>query len=549
MGKSTRSTWLWLAAVVVVVIVGVVLARSYWEPRIPPPTVTEIEKTLVYCSEGSPEGFNPSLYTSGTTFDASSRTIFNKLVEFERGGTKIVPGLAESWETSADGLTYTFKLRKGVKFHTTKNFTPSRDFNADDVLHSFNRQGDPNHPYYKVSGGTYEYYQGMSMPSLIKEIVKVDDYTVKFVLNTPEAPFIANMAMDFASIMSAEHADKMMAAGTPEKADLEPVGTGPFQLVQYQKDAVIRFSANPDYWGGKAAIDTLIFAITPDASVRYQKLKAGECHVMPYPNPADIAAMKADGDIKMLEQEGLNVGYLAFNVENKPFDDKRVRQALNLAINKAAIIEAVFQGAGKVAKNPIPPTIWSYNESTKDYPYDPEKAKALLAEAGVSGLKTNIWAMPVQRPYNPNARRMAEMIQADWAKVGVEAEIVTFEWGEYLKRSKNGEHDTVLLGWTGDNGDPDNFLYVLLGCDATKDGTNRSRWCHEPFNDLLIQAKRTSDIGERTKLYEKAQLIFKEEAPWVTVAHSVVFMAVRNEVSDYRIDPFGGHIFYGVDLK
>ena len=506
-------------------------------------------KTLVYCSEGSPEGFNPSLYTSGTTFDASSRTIFNKLVEFDRGTTKIVPGLAESWEASADGLSYTFKLRKGVKFHTTKNFTPSRDFNADDVLHSFNRQGDPNHPYYKVSGGTYEYYQGMSMPSLIKEIAKIDDYTVKFVLNAPEAPFLANMAMDFASIMSAEHADKMMAAGTPEKADLEPVGTGPFQLVQYQKDAVIRFKANPDYWGGKAAVDDLVFAITPDASVRYQKLKAGECHVMPYPNPADIAAMKTDPDINMLEQEGLNVGYLAFNVEKKPFDDKRVRQALNMAINKASIIDAVFQGAGKAAKNPIPPTIWSYNEATKDYAYDPEKAKALLAEAGVSGLKTNIWAMPVQRPYNPNARRMAEIIQADWAKVGVEAEIVTFEWGEYLKRSKNGEHDTVLLGWTGDNGDPDNFLYVLLGCDAAKDGTNRARWCHEPFNDLLIQAKRTSDIGERTKLYEKAQLVFKEEAPWVTVAHSVVFMPVRKEVSDYRIDPFGGHIFYGVDLK
>ena len=506
-------------------------------------------KTLVYCSEGSPEGFNPSLYTSGTTFDASSRTLFNKLVEFERGGTNIVPGLAESWQTSNDGMRYTFKLRKGVKFHTTKNFTPSRDFNADDVLHSFNRQGNPNHSYYKVSGGTYEYYQGMSMPALIKSIVKIDDYTVQFVLNEPEAPFIANMAMDFASIMSAEHAAKMMAAGTPEKADLEPVGTGPFQLVQYQKDAVIRFKAHPDYWDGKAAIDDLIFAITPDASVRYQKLKAGECHVMPYPNPADIDAIKANSDIKVLEQEGLNVGYLAFNVEKEPFGDKRVRQALNMAINKEAIIDAVFQGAGKVAKNPIPPTIWSYNQATEDYPYDPARAKALLAEAGVAGLKTNIWAMPVQRPYNPNAKRMAEIIQADWAKIGVEAEIVTFEWGEYLKRSKNGEHDTVLLGWTGDNGDPDNFLYVLLGCDAAKDGTNRARWCHEPFNDLLIQAKRTSDIGERTKLYEQAQLVFKEEAPWVTVAHSVVFMPVRKEVSDYRIDPFGGHIFYGVDLK
>jgi len=506
-------------------------------------------KTLVYCSEASPEGFNPSLYTSGTTFDASGRAVYNKLVEFERGTTKIVPGLAESWHASTDGLLYTFRLRRGVKFHTTKNFTPTRDFNADDVLYSFERQHDPNHPYHKVSGGTYEYYQGMSMPSLIKDIVKIDDYTVQFVLNQPEAPFVANLAMDFASILSAEYADKMLAAGTPEKVDLEPVGTGPFQLVQYQKDAVIRYKANPDYWAGKAAIDNLIFAITPDASVRYEKLKAGECHVMPYPNPADVDAMKANPDINVLEQEGLNVGYLAFNVEHKPFDDKRVRQALNMAINKQAIIDAVFQGAGKAAKNPIPPTIWSYNDATKDYPYDPEAAKALLAEAGAAGLKTNIWAMPVQRPYNPNARRMAEIIQADWAKVGVDAEIVSFEWGEYLKRSKNGEHDSVLLGWTGDNGDPDNFLYVLLGCDAAKDGTNRARWCYKPFNDLLIKAKQTSDIAERTKLYQDAQMIFKEEAPWVTIAHSVVFMPVRKEVVGYKIDPFGGHVFYGVDLK
>ncbi|GAB4347982.1 MAG: ABC transporter substrate-binding protein [Gammaproteobacteria bacterium] len=506
-------------------------------------------KTLVFCSEGSPEGFNPSLYTAGTTFDASSRQVFDRLVLFKRGTTEIIPGLAESWSVSPDGLTYTFKLRKGVKFHSNKHFKPSRDFNADDVLFTFERQWKKDHPYHKVSGGSYEYFNGMSMPDLLKAIEKVDDYTVRFRLNRPEAPFIANLGMDFASIFSAEYADKMLKAGTPEKVDLEPIGTGPFQFVSYQKDAQVRFRAFPQYWRGKAPIDKLVFAITPDASVRYAKLKAGECHVMPYPNPADLQAMAKDPDINLMQQEGLNVGYLAFNTERKPFDNKKVRQALNMAINKQAIIDAVFQGAGKVAKNPIPPTIWSYNESTKDYPYDPAKARALLAEAGFpNGFETNIWAMPVQRPYNPNARRMAEIIQADWAKVGVTAKIVTYEWGEYLKRSKNGEHDTVLLGWTGDNGDPDNFLAVLLGCDAVG-GANRARWCHKPFEDLIQKAKQISDVAERTKLYQKAQLIFKEEAPWVTIAHSVVFKPVRKEVVDFRIDPFGGHPFYGVDLK
>jgi len=511
--------------------------------------MTAQAKTLVYCSEGSPEGFNPALYTSGTTFDASSRPVFNRLVEFERGTTTTVPALAESWEISDDGLTYTFNLRKGVKFHTTKNFTPTKDFSADDVVFTFKRQQDKEHPYHKISGGQYEYFNSMSMPDLLKDVVKVDNNTVKFLLNKPNAPMIANLAMDFASIQSAEYGDAMLKAGTPDKVDLEPVGTGPFQLVAYQKDAVIRYKAHPDYWAGKAAIDTLIYAITPDASVRYQKLKAGECQVMPYPNPADLKAMKADKDINLMEKEGLNVGYLAYNALMPPFDKPEVRKALNMAINKQAILDAVFQGAGKIAKNPIPPTIWSYNDAVKDNPYDPEAAKKMLADAGVKDLQTKIWAMPVQRPYNPNARRMAELIQADWAAVGVKADIVSYEWGEYLKRSKDKERDgAVLLGWTGDNGDPDNFLAVLLGCDGVG-SANRANWCYQPFEDLIQKAKMVSDPAERTKLYEQAQVVFKEQAPWATIAHSIVFEPVSQKVIDYRIDPFGGHIFYGVDLK
>jgi dipeptide transport system substrate-binding protein len=512
-------------------------------------TTPAFAKTLVYCSEGSPEGFSPALYTSGTTFDASSRALYNRLVEFVPGTTDIAPALAESWDVSDDGLEYTFHLREGVKFQTTDNFTPTRDLNADDVIFTFERQWKPDHPYHAIGGATYEYFNSMGLQTLLKSIEKVDDHTVTFVLNQPEAPFLADMGMDFASILSAEYADQMTAAGTPEQVDLQPVGTGPFQLVAYQKDAVIRYKANPDYWDGKAAIDDLVFAITPDASVRWQKLQAGECHVMPYPNPADIDAMRQQEGIHVLEQEGLNVGYLAFNTEKKPFDDVKVRQALNMATNKQAILDAVFQGAGRIAKNPIPPTIWSYNDEVEDYPYDPDQAKKLLEEAGVTNLKTNIWAMPVQRPYNPNARRMAELIQADWAKVGVQAEIVSFEWGEYLKRSLEGEHDTVLLGWTGDNGDPDNFLYVLLSCDAAKDGANRARWCYEPFDKLLVEAKRTSDKAERTRLYKEAQVLFKEQAPWITIAHSVVFVPVRDEVVGYKVDPLGGHYFYGVDLE
>jgi len=506
-------------------------------------------KTLVYCSEGSPEGFNASLYTAGTTFDASSANVFDGLVKFKRGTTEIIPGLAESWDVSEDGKTYTFHLRKGVKFHSAKHFKPTRDFNADDVLFSFNRQWKVDHPYHKVSGGSYEYFNGMDMPDLLKDIKKVDDYTVVFELNRPEAALIANLGMDFAVILSAEYADAMAKKGSMDKVDQWPIGTGPFVFRGYKKDALIRYVANKDYWMGKAPIDKLVFAITKDPAVRYAKLKKGECHIMPYPNPADLEEMQKDKDINLMSQEGLNVGYLAYNALKPPFDNPKVRKALNMAINKEAIIEAVFQGAGKVAKNPIPPTIWSYNNATKDDPYDPVAAKKMLDEAGVKNLETAIWAMPVQRPYNPNAHRMAELIQADWAKVGVKAKITSFEWGEYLKRSKDKDRDgAILMGWTGDNGDPDNFLAVLLGCSAVG-GSNRAQWCHKPFEDLIQKAKVASSQAARTKLYEEAQLIFKEQAPWATIAHSMVFEPVRKEVVNYKIDPLGKHLFYGVDLK
>ncbi|MBK0326849.1 ABC transporter substrate-binding protein [Rhodobacteraceae bacterium F11138] len=506
-------------------------------------------QALVYCSEGSPEGFDPALYTAGTTFDASSHPIYNRLTEFKTGTTEVIPGLAESWEISDDGKTVTFKLRKGVKFHSNDSFTPTREFNADDVIFSFDRQGNPDNPYHTVSGGTWEYYGGMSMPDLVESIEKVDDYTVRFNLTRPEAPFIANMAMDFASIVSAEYADAMMEAGTPEMMNQAPIGTGPFSFQAYQKDAVIRYVRNDDYWGDPAKVEALIFAITPDASVRYQKVQAGECHVMAYPNPADIADMKSNADIVVMEQEGLNVGYLAYNTKVAPYDNPKVRKALNMAIDKQAIIDVVFQGSGEIAKNPIPPTMWSYNDAVEDDAFDPEAAKAMLAEEGVSDLKMKIWAMPVQRPYNPNARRMAELMQEDFGKIGVDVEIVSYEWGEYLERSKAEDRDgAVLLGWTGDNGDPDNFLAVLLGCDAVG-GSNRAMWCHEPFDELLQKAKVLPTQEERAELYEQAQVIFKEQAPWATIAHSVVHMTMRPEVDGYVVHPLGGHIFNQVGLK
>ena len=508
-------------------------------------------KTLVFCSEGSPENFYPGVNTTGTSFDGNE-PIYNRLVDFERGGTKVIPSLAEKWDISADGKTYTFYLRKGVKWHDTRSFKPTRDFNADDVLFAFERQWKEDNAFFKVTSPNHSYFSDMGMPKLLQTVEKINDYTVKITLANSEAPFLANLAMPYAAIQSKEYADAMLKAGTPEKIDQDPIGTGPFSLVQYQKDAIIRYKAFPAYWGGKAKIDDLIYSITPDASVRWAKLQKGECHVMPYPNPADLDAIRKDASVQVIEQAGLNVGYLAFNTQKKPFDDVRVRKAISMAINKKAIIDGVYLGTGVAAKNPIPPTMWSYNNAIKDDEFNPEAAKKLLAEAGYKdGLTTDLWAMPVQRPYNPNAKRIAELMQADLAKIGVKAEIKSFEWGEYRKRMQAGEHQMGMLGWTGDNGDPDNFLYTLLGCASAQSasGSNIAKFCHKPYEDLVLKAKTTSNQAERTKLYEQAQVIFKQQAPWYTIAHAVQIKPVRKEVIDFKLSPFGRHNFYGVDIK
>ena len=505
-------------------------------------------KTLVYCSEGSPENFQPAINTTGTSFDAA-RPVYNRLTEFKRGTTEVTPGLAESWDIADGGKTITFHLRKGVKWHSNKEFKPTRDFNADDVLFSFNRQWKPDNPYFKVSGGKYDYFNDMDMPSLLETIEKKDDNTVVFHLQSPNVAILANLAMDFAAISSAEYADFLLKKGKPEQLDQAPIGTGPFSFVSYQKDAVIRFKKNPDYFGEKALVDDLVYAITPDATARYAKLKAGECHVNAYPRPADLAEMQKDASLKVINQSGLNIAFWAFNVQKPPLDKKEVRQALSMAIDRDAIIRDVYLGAGEKAKTLIPRTMWSYNDKIVDYPYDPEKAKALLASAGVKSLDIDLWYQPVQRPYNPNGKRIGEMMQADLAKIGVNAKLVTFEWGEYRKRAQSGEHQTAQLGWTGDNGDPDNFFF-LDGCTDNKPASNNiPKWCNAEYNDLLVKARVIPDQAERAKLYSRMQEIEHEEAPELLVAHSTVFEAMRANVEGYKQSPLGTHTFEGVDVK
>ncbi|MGC8117172.1 ABC transporter substrate-binding protein [Metapseudomonas otitidis] len=515
------------------------------------PLWTQAAPSLVVCTEAAPEGFDIVQYTAANTADASAETVFDRLVQFAPGSTRIEPALAERWTLSDDGLTYEFTLRQGVKFHTTPWFTPTRDFNADDVLWSFQRQLDPRHPWHERSPRGFPYAESMALGQLIERIEKLDDHRVRFVLRHPEAPFLADLAMGFASIYSAEYADRLLAAGTPEALNSRPIGTGPFVFQRYEKDAQVRFTAHPDYWGGRPAIDRLLLAITPDPNVRVQKLKANDCQVAIYPRPTDIPVLRQEPELNVLEMNALLVAYVGLNTRHPPLDDVRVRQAINLAFDRDAYLRAQFgEGNATLAVAPYPPSVLGYDPALKPWAHDPARAHQLLAEAGhADGLHLSIWTRPGGGPTNPNPGIGAQMLQADLAAVGIQADIRVFEWGELIKRAKNGEHDLVFMGWVGDNGDPDNFLGPNLSCAAASSGENLAGWCDPTFDALIRQARAERDDTQRAALYRQALGIFHQQAPWIPLAHPRQFAVVRKGVSGYQLNPLGSNNFARVRLE
>lgn len=505
--------------------------------------------TLVYCSEASPSTFNPQLASDGPTFNAASSTVFNRLIEFKYGSTELEPGLAESWEISKDGLSYVFKLREGVKFHSNDKFTPTRPLNADDVVFSFERMHSKEHPFHQVSGGGYEYYKSIGMGDLISEVKKVDEHKVEFKLKHRHAPFLTDLATNFAVIHSKEYGDSLLKNKSLEQMDTDPIGTGPFKLQRYVKDSSIRFVANKDYFRGTPKIEHLIFAITPDSSVRFQKLKTGECHLIAEPAPTDIEAMKSISEIEVLHEPGLNVGYMAFNVQKKPLDNIKVRKAISMALNREQYVKLIYLNTAELAKNPLPPTLWGYNESIPEIPYDVKQAKNLLKEAGYEkGLELELWTLPVSRPYNPNGKKMGELMQADLAQIGVKVKLLTFDWPTYLDKGRKGEHQMLHLGWISDTGDPDNFFGNLLTCKAKDGGSNYAQWCNKDFDKEVNAARKVLNQEERVKHYKKAQEIFYSERPWTPLAHASVYRAISKKLKNYKINPIGVEEFYPLEL-
>ena len=510
-----------------------------------------LAKPLTVCTEASPDGFDVVQYNSLVTTNASADVIFNTLVSYDAAARKVVPALADSWSASADGLIYTFHLRPNAAFQTTDYFKPGRTLNADDVVFTFERMLDANHPWHRIAGpGGFPHAQSLGLVKLVKAVVKVDDHTVKFVLNTPNATFVSLLTMGFASIYSAEYADQLAKAGKETDINAKPVGTGPFQLKSYTKDAVIRYDVNPSYWGPKPAVDRLIYAITPDPAVRAQKIKAGECQIALSPKPEDLALARNDRGLKVVDTPAFMTAFVALNTQKKPLDNPKVRTAVNLAFDRDAYLKAVFAGTAVPAVNPYPPNTWSYAQNIAAWPHDPARARKLLAAAGYpGGFSTTIWVRPTGSTLNPNPQLGAQLLQADFAKIGVRADIKVIEWGELIKEAKQGQHDILFMGWAGDNGDPDNYLTPQFSCDAVKSGINFARYCDPRLDKLIADGKSTSDVAARTKDYVAAQQIIHDQALWIPLGYPVAAAITRTNVSGYRVSPFGRQDFGTVTVQ
>lgn len=492
--------------------------------------------TLVYGRGGDSTSLDPITTTEGETFKVTEN-IFETLLQYGDQDTTINPGLAEKWDVSEDGLTYTFNLRQGVKFHD------GTDFNAEAVVFNFNRWMSGNEddfPYYTMFGG-YKGEEG----HVIKEVTAVDEHTVKFVLTRPQAPFLKNLAMSPFGIASPAAVEKF-----GDKFRENPVGTGPFKFVEWKQNDTITLEKNTEYWQeGLPKLNKVIFRVIPENTARLNALSNGEIDVMDGLNNSDEATVKANANLQVIERPSMNVGYIGLTTTRKPFDNKLVRQAINHAVDKKSIIKAFYGGKADEAVNPMPSSIEGYNEEIKGYEYDLDKAKELLAEAGYAdGFEIDLWAMPVARPYMPEAQKVAEVIQESLSKIGVTAKIQSVDWATYLDKAAKGEFDMFMLGWTGDNGDADNFLYTLLDKDSIG-SNNYSQYSSDELHDVLIQAQTESEPSKRNELYKKAQEIIHDDAPWVPLVHSTPLLAAGKDVVNYLPHPTGSEALTKVEFK
>jgi peptide/nickel transport system substrate-binding protein len=491
------------------------------------------DTTLVVSMAADPTGLDPEAVLNNTSGFVMA-TIYDSLVRYKPGTVEVEPGLAQSWDISSDGLTYTFHLRKGVKFQD------GSPVNADAIAQNIDRQYNKSSPIYIYNTGPVESYRDFTYGAM-ESYRAINDDTVEIKLKAPSAALLASLAMVWNGVVS-----PTAAAKYGKDFRNHPVGSGPFIFKEWRQRDAVALDANPDYWKSKPKVDHLVFKEYPDAQAGLLALKRGEVQIMGDVATSVVPALKSDPSLVVVTQPGLVVNGMAMPNEVPPFNDKRVRQALNYAVDKEAINKALYSGLAATMTSPLPEAQWGFDKTMTGYKYDPAKAKQLLAAAGVKdGLKVELLAYSTPRGYNPAGPDLAVALQGYFKKVGIDADIRKLDMGAFLATARSGKYQGMFLsGFSGDNGDPDNFLDSLFDAREIPVG-DTSHYKNDQVEKLLAEARTTPDMAKRVALYKTIQRQIMDDAPWVFVNSVLQVRATRKDVKGFRLNPT--QMFFDMD--
>ena len=512
-----------LALAMAVAIVGISLTGC--SPKANSDTAAKASDTLIYAQGAEPRGLDPALVDDGESAKVMIN-IYDGLLKYNKDSTKVEPSLAKSWDVSPDGLTYTFHLQEGVKFHD------GTEFDADAVKFNIDRQLPPQ--------VTEDMAYASFVFGSVKDVEVVDKNTVKINLTAPSTPFLSNLAM----VMSAPIVSPKALKDNNNNVNQAPVGTGPYKFVRWAKDENIVLDRNDEYWGTKALTKNVIFKFIKDNSARVVALNNGEADMIDGID-AQVVKQITDAGDKIFQAPGMNINYMAYNTSKAPFNDPKLRAAISQAINVPEMVTSLYQGYSEPATSILPTFMEGYDESISQVAYDAEAAAKTIKESGLTSVKIMTYTNP--RPYNSaTGQALAEAIQGYLSKVGVTATIDSYDWTTYKEKLKAGDYDICFYGWIGDNGDPDNFMYLLAHEDPTM---NVALYKNDEFNKLINKGVETPAGDERIALYTQLEKVVAADAAWLPISHAETLCAYKPNIHDFYYHMTGVTPLAGVSKK
>lgn len=490
-----------------------------------------LKDTFTYAQGADPRGLDPAMIDDGESAKVICN-IYEGLLKYNKDSTKVEPCLAEKWDISSDNTKYTFHLRKGVKFQD------GTDFNADAVKKSIDRQLEPNvtddMPYASFVFGSIKAKTG------VKEVKKVDDYTVEIDLFSAETSFLKNLAM----VMAAPIVSPTALEKYKNNLNEHPVGTGPYTFVSWTKGQSVVLKRNDNYWGNKAKTENVVFRFIKENSSRDVALTSGEVDAIDGISSTDVSQITSAGD-KLYTAEGMNINYMAYNVTGSVFKNADTRKAFSQAVNVPEMVKSLYKDYAAAATSIMPTFMDGYSTEIKQTAFDKDAAKAGLAKAGIKSINMITYSNP--RPYNTvGGQVLAEAIQGYLKDVGVTCNIKTFDWTTYKDKVKKGDYDICFYGWTGDNGDPDNFMNLL---DDQDPSMNVAHYNDKDYHNFILKGQATNEGADRNKIYTQCEEKVANENIWLPISHSKTLAAYSPKVSGYYYHQTGITPFAGVTVS